>query len=206
MIILSTSYLPPVMYMAALAQHDSALIEQKETFPKQTFRNRTIIATGNGLQTLSVPVVRTQGNHTRTDEIAIAYQEPWQIRHWRAIVSAYSAAPFFLYYRDYLEHALMQHYNRLIDLNDAVLKVLMKRLKINCNIEYSSDFLGSEQFEGNNTLLSLTDKHVQSIASLPPYCQVFDNRLGFQSNLSILDLLFNLGPEAHNYLTNLPIK
>ncbi len=205
MILLSTAYLPSVAYMATLAQHDQAVIELHETFPKQTFRNRAVIATGNGLQTLTVPVVRTQGNHTLTNEIAISYQEPWQIRHWRAIVSAYNAAPYFLYYRDQLEHLLLQHYDRLVDLNDAVLALLLKKLKIGCQIAHSADYTPSAALEGNDLRLTLTAKHSQAEASLPPYCQVFDTKYGFQSNLSVLDLLFNLGPEAHNYLMKITL-
>lgn len=205
MIILSTAYLPSVMYMATLAQHNEALIELHETFPKQTFRNRAVIATGNGLQTLTVPIIRTQGNHTLTAEIGISYQEPWNIRHWRAIVSAYNAAPYFLYYRDQLEHLLMQQYDRLVDLNDAVLALLLKKLKIGCHTDHTADYTPSAAINGTDLRLTLTAKHSQAEAVLPPYCQVFDTRYGFQSNLSVLDLLFNLGPEAREYLMRITI-
>ncbi|MBO4599348.1 MAG: WbqC family protein, partial [Bacteroidales bacterium] len=104
--LLSTAYLPSVAYMAAVACCPSVAIELKETFPKQTYRNRAAIATGNGVLMLHVPVERPYGNHTRTDQITLTYREPWHIRHWRAIVAAYSAAPYFLYYRDGLEQIL----------------------------------------------------------------------------------------------------
>lgn len=205
MTLLSTAYLPSVAYMATLACQEKVVIEQYETFPKQTFRNRAVIATGNGPQTLTVPIIRTQGNHTPTNEIAISYQEPWQIRHWRAIVSAYSAAPYFLYYRDELERIIMHPHPRLIDLNDAVLRLLLKKMKIDCLVEYSSDYLRPNEAQDNDLRLSLTAKHSQAEASLPPYCQVFDTRYGFQSNLSAIDLLFNLGPEARNYLKKITL-
>jgi len=200
--IFPTAYLPSVYYMACLMRYDNIAIETKETFPKQTCRNRAVIATGNGLQVLTVPVVRINGNHTRTEEIGISYQEPWHIRHWRAIVSAYSAAPFFLYYRDGLEKILLQPWQRLADLNDALLRYLLIKLKIKCSVCFTEDYspaetLGDSTIDYRNNLCS---KHFQPEIPLHPYSQVFDMRYGFQPNLTTLDLLFNLGPESKEYL------
>jgi hypothetical protein len=192
--------------MAVLARHDSVVIEQKETFPKQTFRNRAAIATGNGVLMLNVPVVRPYGNHTRTEQMTLSYNEPWNVRHWRAIVAAYSAAPYFLYYRDELEKILLQRHERLIDLNDAILNYLLQRFKINCHITYTDSFTPpSDPPTANDLRNLLTNKHTLphpnsqfSIFNFqfPPYPQVFDTRFGFLPNLSAIDLLFNLGPEA----------
>lgn len=200
----STAYLPSILYMAHLCRYPSVDIEVKETFPKQTFRNRAVIATGNGLQTLTVPVVRTQGNHTRTEEIAISYNEPWNVRHWRAIVSAYNAAPFFLYYRDGIEAILMRRHERLIDLNNDMLCLLLKRLKFTCTAQPTQDFTPplSHPADYRN---ALTSKHPITDCPFPPYSQTFDTRYGFLPNLSVLDLLFNLGPEAKDYLLRLNI-
>lgn len=195
--VLATSYLPSICYMAKLFQQNEVVIEQHETFPKQTLRNRANIATGNGIQVLPVPVVRPKGNHTPTHEIKISYQEPWNIRHWRAIVTAYNAAPFFLYYRDGLEKIFMRHHDCLIDLNDELLRYLLDKLKFTCEIHYSEDF-NSDMIHQN-----YTSKHYQEGISIPPYSQVFEERIGFQPNLSVIDLLFNLGPEAHDYLKQL---
>ena len=228
--LLSTAYLPSVAYMAVLARHGSVAIEQKETFPKQTFRNRAAIATGNGVLMLNVPVVRPYGNHTRTEQMTLSYNEPWHIRHWRAIVAAYSAAPYFLYYRDELEQILMQRHERLLDLNDALLHYLLKKLKIDCQITYTETFTPPTAPPSPTDLRTLlTDKHTLLTNSrnshtdthtppdthtpqlfnfqfstftfqFPPYPQVFDTRLGFLPNLSAIDLLFNLGPEAKQIL------
>ena len=237
--LLSTAYLPSVAYMAVLARHGSVVIEQKETFPKQTFRNRAAIATGNGVLMLNVPVVRPYGNHTRTEQMTLSYNEPWHIRHWRAIVAAYSAAPYFLYYRDELEHILLQRHERLLDLNDALLRYLLKKFKIDCQITYTDTFTPPTVPPSPTDFRTLlTDKHTlphptsfdaPAVPSLegvreaggyvpksshpttpplfnsqfsilnshfPTYPQVFDTRLGFLPNLSAIDLLFNLGPEA----------
>lgn len=201
--LISTSYLPSIHYMALLAKHPVVAIEKHETFPKQTFRNRTLIATGNGVLPLHVPVSRPDGNHTTTGNMTISYHEPWNIRHWRAIVSAYNAAPYFLYYMDGLEEILLKKHELLIELNDALLKYLLGKLKIACTLEYTSTY---RQPEPNlpDLRYTLTAKRSQSGMPLPPYSQVFDSRLGFLPNMSVIDLLFNLGPEAKSYLLNLP--
>lgn len=197
--LLSTAYLPSVQYMACLAKYTTVYIEQHETFPKQTFRNRTLIATGNGPLMLNVPVSRPQGNHTQTGNITVSYHEPWNIRHWRAIVSAYNAAPYFLYYRDGFEEILSQHFSLLSELNDALLRYILCKLKIKCKVIYTTDYQSPDniQLDYRN---SMTSKKKPFDFKMPPYSQVFDTRHGFIPNLSVIDLLFNLGPESKNYL------
>ena len=90
----STAYFPPIAYVATLLQHPEALVEVKETFPKQTYRNRMEIMTAGGVRTLTVPVVRN--NHSRTEEVGIDYKERWNIIHLRTLEAAYSASPYYL--------------------------------------------------------------------------------------------------------------
>lgn len=197
--IFPTAYLPSVLYMAHLAAYPSVSIEQKETFPKQTFRNRSTIATGNGVQTLIVPVIRPQGNHTRTEEMAISYGMRWHIQHWRAIVTAYNTSPFFLYYQDELEEILLSQHESLIELNDNLLHYLLKKLKIGCNIHYTDNYHPASSTANDYRYTLVTKKPMLSYP-MTPYSQVFDTRYGFISNLSSIDLLFNLGPEAESYI------
>ena len=200
--LISTAYLPTVRYMSVLAKYGAATIEQYETFPKQTFRNRTTIATGNGLMMLNVPVSRPSGNHTTTAEMVVSYHEPWNIRHWRAIASAYNAAPYFLYYKDELEEILMHQYEHLLQLNEALLNYLLKKLKITCQLEYTQSFI-KETAPYIDLRESLTAKKDDPSITYPHYSQVFESRHGFLPNLSVIDLLFNLGPEAKSYLLSI---
>lgn len=193
----STAYLPPIAYIAALAKHEEVLIEAKETFPKQTYRNRTVIMTAGGVRTLTVPVIRT--NHSRTEEVHIDHKERWNIVHLRTLTAAYSASPYFLYYKDELEMLLTAHYDRLIELNQALLVWCTKKLKINCNISLTSDWLPLTEAP-TDYRNAFSPKHPDTTFEYEPYYQVFNDRLPFMPNLSIIDLLMNIGPEARYYL------
>lgn len=193
----STAYFPPVAYMAAIIKCDEALIEVKETFPKQTFRNRMEIMTAGGVRTLTVPVLRD--NHSRTETVGIDYRERWNVTHLRTLTAAYSASPYFLYYKDDIEVMLMKHYGGLIELNDTILKWLLGKLKSGCHIECTADFMPH-----NGDVLDyrsrFTPKKPYPTDGMKPYYQVFSDRLPFTPNLSVLDLLMNLGPESRDYL------
>lgn len=193
----STAYFPPVQYVATMLQHSSLLVEAKETFPKQTYRNRMEIMTANGVRRLTVPVVRR--NHSRTDEVGIDYRERWNIIHLRTIEAAYAASPYYQYYKDDLEALLVPHYDLLLDLNQAILRWLLSRLKADIRVELTTDYAFETTGHDYRTLLSSKT----SSADLPPYYQVFSDRQPFAPNLSVLDLMMNLGPEAKAYLTRI---
>lgn len=195
----STAYFPPVSYVAALLQSNSIVVEQYETFPKQTYRNRTVIATANGLLALTVPVVRTNGNHTYTKDMAICYNENWALKHWRAIESAYNSSPYFLYYKDEVEVILNKQHATLIDLNMDILTFVFKKLKVKKEVILSDDYI-SQIGEGTIDYRNHFSTKNKELLSLPEYNQVFEDRYGFQSDISILDLIFNLGPDSLGYL------
>ena len=195
----STAYFPPVSYVAALLQSNSIVVEQYETFPKQTYRNRTVIATANGLLALTVPVVRTNGNHTYTKDMAICYNENWALKHWMAIESAYNSSPYFLYYKDEVEVILNKQHATLIELNMDILAFVVKKLKVKKEVILSDDYI-SQIGEGTIDYRNHFSPKNKELLSLPEYDQVFEDRYGFQSDISILDLIFNLGPDSLGYL------
>lgn len=205
MALFSTAYLAPIAYFAQMSHFENATIEQMETFPKQTYRNRAIIQTANCLLPLIVPVVRTDGNHTLTSNIHITYREHWNIQHWRAIKSAYNASPYFLYYKDEIEKILMTEYERLIDLNQDLTELLLKKLKINCHLVYSDNYTKPNE-EPEDFRQKFPIKGAYTPDAFPKYDQVFSTKMPFQPNLSILDLLFNLGPDSKRYLQKIDIQ
>ncbi len=198
MVLFSSAYFPPVSYMQALVRADEVMIECQETYPKQTYRNRCYIYSANGKLPLIVPVIKPNGNQTKTKDILISYEEPWQKNHARALESAYNASPYFLYYRDDIEDILFSHHELLLDLNLDILRKIFELLGIEKKINLNTRF--EKKPEGIDLRNHFSPKKEERI-SFGEYFQVFSTKHGFISNLSILDLLFNLGPESHNYLT-----
>ena len=196
----STAYFPPISYVAAMLDKQVVVVELYETFPKQTYRNRAVVATANGLLSLTVPVVRINGNHTYTKDMAICYNENWAVKHWRAIESAYNSSPYFLYYKDEVEAILNKQYIGLVDLNMDILSFVFKKLKVAKDIMLSTDFVLAEDVATIEDYRNRFSPKNKEILQLPPYDQVFEDRYGFQSDISILDLLFNLGPDSLGYL------
>ncbi len=193
--VFSTAYLPPIVYVAKALQYTELLIESKETFPKQTYRNRAEIMTAGGVRTLTVPVIRD--NHSRTEEVGIDYKERWNIIHLRTLAAAYSASPYYLYYKDDLEALLTKRYEKLMELNEAMLKWILRLLKADCRLQRTEDYQKMYEEDFRNTF---SPKHPYPTEGMESYYQVFSDRLPFTPNLSIIDLLMNLGPEAKDYL------
>ena len=184
--------------MARFLAEDEPVIEVCETYHKQTYRNRCRVMTANGVESLSVPVVKVNGNHTMTKDMAISPIEPWQHIHSRCLESAYKASPYFDHYYDYLRPIFEGRFERLIDLNDAALRAVMKMLKVNKEIAHTTDYVR----EAENDLREAFSPKKQPDASLfPTYYQVFSEKYPFAPDLSVLDLVFNEGPEAANYFT-----
>lgn len=195
----ATCYLPNINIIRAMLPYPIIQTEVAETYPKQTLRNRTTILTANGPLTLSIPVKRPQGNHTPTKQVEISYDETWNIRHWRAIASAYNTSPYFLYYRDALEELFVQHHHLLVEFNEKLLEQLFRCLKVEKKMTRTTEYTAYAQGnpDDHRDLFCKNDRHSGAIA---PYHQVFSDRMPFQANMSIIDLLFNLGPEAMEIL------
>ncbi len=202
-ILVSTAYLPPIEYMALVANCDIIILEKEESYPKQTYRNRCVIMTANGLLNLTIPVVKPYGNNTKTKDILILNSNRWFLNHWRAISSAYSGSPFFLYYKDDLEPLFTGKYINLIEFNTKLLEEICKLAGIDFRVEYSSTFImPSDTPQLTDYRFSISPKNSSLSNQFDTYTQVFSNKYTFKSNLSILDLLFNLGPETKGYLHN----
>ena len=200
-VLLSSAYLPPIEYFSSIINSEKQLIEKHETYKKQTYRNRCRILGPNGILTLTIPINKPNGNHTKINEITISYLENWQQIHWRSIESSYNSSPFFLYYKEELKEIYQKKHKYLFDLNNDFLKLISEFISIEFTINLTSKFVNNP-----TNILDLRNiispKKLSQKIDFIKYSQVFANKFGFTPNLSIIDLLFNIGPEAIDYLTN----
>ncbi len=197
-VLLSTTYFGPVQWYQKLYRYDSVSIDLQETFQKQTYRNRCLIATTQGIQALTVPVVHDASN--AIGDIRISDHGNWRHLHWQALQTAYGDSPFFEYYEDDLRPFFTErHWERLVDYNEAICQEMCELLDIQPHFSPLTSHLSpltSDLRQGINPKHPFEDVDFQP----KPYYQVYQQKHGFLPNLSILDLLFNMGPESIFYL------
>ena len=200
--LLATAYLPPVEYFAFLLDENAA-IEREERYQKQSYRNRTTIMNGNGVLNLIIPTVH-DGRMGIVKEVRIDYATPWQRVHWRTIESSYNNTPYYLYYKDALKPFYEQRFEFLYDFNLQIINTLLKLLRTGKTVSSSEAFTPYEA-EDLRLLIhpKLSKKEDYPFRLQTPYYQVFEDKFGFLPNLSVIDLIFNEGPQALLYLQKL---
>lgn len=198
--VLPLAYLPPVEYMAWLLQQKTVYFNNTDHFQKQTYRNRCVILGANGTLKLSVPIVHQSGKtHQKENEVCIFNEVRWQKQHWKSISIAYRSAPFFEFYEDDLKPHFETPSQNLWDWNFLLLEKITHLLDLSLSYKFVNFKPG--QHKRMEHLLNAKVKHPKDF---PSYTQVFSDRLGFKSNLSVIDLLFNLGPQSESYLRAIP--
>ena len=238
-LLLSTTYFGPIQWYQKLYRAESVQIERWESFQKQTYRNRCIIATTNGPLALTVPIER-QFTINCIKDIRISDHGNWRHLHWNALQSAYGESPFFDYYQDDIRPFFEQRWDYLLDFNEAIREKMCELLDIQPKVDYSKEFtvyslqftddytVGSEGLASKSSVRSALPLATAGTQELKPstvnymkdyrmtirpknpepdpdftpkrYYQVYEQKHGFLPNLSILDLLFNMGPESIFYL------
>jgi len=197
--VLPMCYLPPVEYFVELNKHKpNIMIEREEHFPKQTYRNRTNIYSPDGVLALTVPVAKGSKNHTVIKEVKISYDFKWQRLHWMGLQACYRRSAYFEFYEDDFASFYEDKEEFLFDYNEKFLHLLLKLLKIKTDITYTETY--EHAYPALTDLRGVISPKKEPAFAQKPYFQVFEENHGFIKNLSIVDLLFNQGPQAMNYL------
>ncbi len=203
--ILSIAYLPPIQYFSKLYMHQKTTIENDEHYSKQSYRNRCCILTANGPQSLTIPVSKGDQLKTKIKDVRIDYSKEWQLNHWRTIITAYNSSPFFEFYMDELLPFYQKKYDFLFDYNLELIYLMNELTGLNADIEFTGhyvDVASEGQIDYRNSIHPKQRmQQSDSLFTPVPYNQVFEEKFGFVPNLSILDLLFNRGPEAKDFLS-----
>ena len=229
--LLSTAYFPPVSYFAAMAEDMGGLtdrrdggsslelspsvvyIEACENYQKQSYRNRCRFYAADGVQALSFPIVHQGGSHKHLiSDVKVDYSTPWLLQHKRAIVSAYRTSAYFEYYQDELFEILDSRPERLLELNMSLLQFFIEKTGIKVDLRLTDEYFQDGVVAGSalpcDDLREVihpkrTNDILQRLELEKPYFQVFAPKYGFKSDLSIMDLLFNEGPDSILYIKKL---
>ncbi len=200
--LLSTAYWAPIQYFTKTILFNNILIEQYETYPRQTYRNRMMIYGANGVQSLQVPVVKGSFKKILVKDIKISYDTNWQKNHFKTIESAYRSSPFYEYYIDDVVHIYENRFKYLIELNQNITEAVLSMLETEAKISFTDKFeLHPDITDLRNAIHPKKGKQAFDPLFKPvEYIQGFEQRHGFMSNLSIIDLIFNTGAEAAGIL------
>ena len=194
-VLLDLQYLPCTAYFQAITQSGDVILERHEHFIKQTYRNRCQINTANGPATLIVPLSEKHGKTMVTD-LRIDYTQKWLNNHWRAIQSAYGNAPFFEYYAEDLHRVLFKRSTFLYELNYELLTMCLGWLKLSVNLRETTRYEKQplSPVTDLRSVIHPKKELLESFYTPVAYVQVFGKK--FAPNLSIIDLVFCLGPGA----------
>ena len=197
-ILIHPTYFPNIAHFVAMIKANEVVFEVDDNFLKQTYRNRTYIYGANGKLTLNIPVVHSQKNRQKYRDVKIFNEEKWQSLHWKSLLSAYRTSPFFEYYEDELQSLFNIKADYILDFNFKCIDVISECLQLELSTSKTKDY--QSKVENTEDYRYLVNAKKETLQSFDTYTQVFNNKHGFIGNLSILDLLFNEGPNALNYL------
>lgn len=197
-ILLHPTYFPNISHFVAMANASEIVFEINDNFLKQTYRNRCYIYGANGKLALNIPVVHSQKNRQKYKDVKIFNAENWQSNHWKSLLSAYRTSPFFEYYEDELQPLFTLKADFILDFNFKCMEVICDCLQLDLNSSKTETY--QKNIENQTDFRHFVYAKNETLQNFEPYTQVFNSKHGYIPNLSILDLLFNEGPNTLNYL------
>ena len=203
-VLLSSCYLAPIVYYSHLYKAGNALIETNDNYRKQSYRNRCNIAGANGILSLSIPVEKPSAMKCKMKDVRIADQGNWRHLHWNAILSAYNSTPYFQYYAEDLHPFFEKRFDFLLDFNEQLRQLICRLIGIETAVAYTSEYVETHAPNVCDLRETIHPKKksdgVTPVYYQPVYYQVFAGKNGFIPNLSIIDLLCNMGNESRLFL------
>lgn len=195
-LLIESQYFPPISFYKTLINHDILQIEKYEHYQKVSYRNRCYLAGPNGRMILSVPLTKGKNQRTVMKDVRISNEEKWQALHWKTLVSAYRRSPWFEYFEPELEALYEQSFTYLLDWNLACLDWVNSKLGLSVPVIFTESY--EKNILPESGITDARDQLVpgQTVSEAPEYTQVFQERTGFQPDMSILDLLFCEGKHA----------
>ena len=190
------SYFAPISHCRDIV-NGNIIWDLNQNFTKQTIRNRTYIYGPNKVLKLIIPVKHSKNSFT-LEEAQIQNDFQWQKDHWKSIVFSYKSSPFFEYYENSLKSLYSKKYNKLSEFNFDGIKLICEWLEIEFKLNFTQSYV--KKYENKIDLRHKSDKKFIDLVELKKYIQVFSYKYGFKNNLSILDLIFNEGPNSLDYL------
>ncbi|MDB2462496.1 WbqC family protein [Algibacter sp.] len=197
-IVIHPTYFPSIANFVAIANAEDIMFEVDDNFLKQTYRNRAYIYGANGKLGLNIPVIHSQKNRQKYRDVKVFNEDNWQILHWKSLLSAYRTSPFFEYYEDELQHLFTEKADFLLDFNLKCFEVISDCLQLELNISKTESY--QKNLTDKIDFRHLVHAKKEPLYAFESYTQVFNSKHGYIPNLSILDLLFNEGPNALSYL------
>lgn len=198
-ILLHPTYFPSISHFVAMAQSERITFEVEDNFQKQTNRNRTYIYSPNGIQLLNIPIKHSKESHQKTKDLKIETDFEWQKQHFKSLEAAYRSSPFFEYFEDEIKPIFEKKHTFLLDLNFETLEIVSKFLRIKFDFDLTSEYFHDVDTTDLVDFRTLVNGK-KDTSLFENYTQVFDDKYGFLNNLSILDLVFNEGKYALDYL------
>ena len=195
--LLLPTYFPSISHFAVMAQSENITFEMEDNFQKQTNRNRTYIYSPNGIQLLNITIKHSKSPHQKTKDVMIENEFDWQKQHFKSLEAAYRSSPFFEFFEDDIQPIFEKQHTFLMDLNLEVFDVVTKCLRMKIQFDKTEEYFREIT---NMTYFRDLVNGKKDANSFEKYTQVFDDKHGFINNLSILDLLFNEGKFAMDYL------
>lgn len=197
-VLIHPTYFPSIAHFVTMANTEEVMLEMDDNFVKQTYRNRGYIYGANGKLALNIPVIHSQKNRQKYRDVKIFNGDNWQSLHWKSLLSAYRTSPFFEFYEDEIKPLFEYKADYILDFNLKCFEVVCECLQFELNASKTEVY--KKKVEGINDFRHLVNAKKEPHYQFDTYTQVFIDKHGFIPNLSILDLLFNEGPNALNYL------